>query len=117
MAQLKIAEGLLLRKQLQAKVEQLKPLRELGDRGVFSQQVQRKQVSENVDELSIVTPRITLEDLTKTYDHYATQLRKLDAALQKANWNYDLDFNEEPAPKAETVEAATGVALGMQKVV
>lgn len=83
---------------------------------MFSQQVQRKQVSDNVDELSIVTPRITLEELTKTYDHYATQLRKLDASLQKANWNFDLDFNEEPAPKAETVEAATGQKPGVQQV-
>lgn len=111
---MKIAEGLLLRKQLQAKTEQLKPLRDLGDRGVFDQQVKRTNVSENVDELTIVTPRVTLADITRTYDHYATQLRKLDAALQKANWTHDLDFKEEPAP-AETVEEATGVKPGKQK--
>lgn len=102
---MKIAEGLLLRKQLQAKTEQLKPLRDLGDRGVFDQQVKRANVSENVDELTIVTPRVSLEDITKTYDHYATQLRKLDAALQKANWTFDLDFTEE-TPPVETVAAA-----------
>lgn len=98
---MKIAEGLLLRKQLQAKTEQLKPLRDLGERGVFDQQVKRASVSENVDELTIVTPRVSLSDITATYDHYATQLRKLDAALQKANWTFDLDFTEDKMPEAE----------------
>jgi hypothetical protein len=104
---MKIAEGLLLRKQLQAKTEQLKPLRDLGERGVFDQQVKRQSVSDNVDEVTIVTPRVTLKDITSTYDHYATQLRKLDAALQKANWSFDLDFTEENPPEQPSAEKTT----------
>lgn len=97
---MKIAEGLLLRKQLQAKVDQLRPIKDLGERGAFQQNVTRRNVSENVDEVTVTTPRVSLEDLTKTYDHYATQLRKLDAALQQANWEHELKFTEEAAPVA-----------------
>jgi Family of unknown function (DUF6847) len=96
---MKIAEGLLLRKQLQSKVEQLQPLHNVGERGVFDQAVKRVNVNENLDEITITTPRITLADITKTYDHYASELRKLDSAIQQANWEYDLKYAETPPPK------------------
>ena len=95
---MKIAEGLLLRKQLQAKVEQLQPLHNVGSRGLMEQSVRRVSVNENVDELTITTPRITLSDITSTYDHYASELRKLDSALQQANWTHELEFSPIPAP-------------------
>lgn len=98
---MKVAEGLLLRKQLEAKVQQLHPIKEVGQRGVWEQIVQRRNVSDSVDELTISVPRVTLADITKTYDHYASQLRKLDAAIQKANWTNDLDFTEVDPPEVE----------------
>lgn len=95
---MKIAEALLLRKQLQAKVEQLQPLHNVGERGVFDQAVKRVSVNENVDELTITTPRITLADITRSYDHYAGELRKLDSAIQQANWTAEVEYSEKPAP-------------------
>lgn len=95
---MKIAEALLLRKQLEAKVQQLQPLKNIGDNGVFQQQTVRKQVNENVDEVTTTVPRITLADITKTYDHYASELRKLDASIQQANWTYDVSYAETAAP-------------------
>jgi hypothetical protein len=89
---MKIAEGLLLRKQLQSKVEQLQPLHQVGERGVFDQAIKRVNVNENVDEITITTPRITLSDITKSYDHFASELRKLDSSIQQANWQFDLDY-------------------------
>lgn len=56
-------------------------------------------VNENVDEITIATPRITLADITRSYDHYASELRKLDSAIQQANWQFDLEYKETPAPK------------------
>lgn len=100
---MKIAEALLLRKQLEAKVQQLQPLKMAGDNGVFETKVERRQVNDNVDEVRTQLPRITLADITKTYDHYASQLRKLDASIQKANWNFDVEFNEEDAPNTNPV--------------
>lgn len=97
-----IAEALQLRKQLQAKVEQLLPLHNVGERGVFDQTVKRVSVNENVDEITITAPRITLADITRSYDHYASELRKLDTAIQKANWVATVEYSEVPAPEAES---------------
>lgn len=96
---MKIAEALLLRKQLQDKVEQLKPLKVNGEKGVFETQTKRVNVNENVDEVTVQLPRITLSDITAQYDHYASELRKLDASIQKANWEFDVDYKETKAPK------------------
>lgn len=91
---MKIAEALLLRKQLQDKVEQLKPLKVNGDNGLFELKTERRNVSENTDEVKFQIPKVTLADVTKTFDHYASELRKLDASIQKANWEYDVDYKE-----------------------
>lgn len=98
---MKVAEGLLLRKQLEAKVQQLTPLKQVGDRGVWKQDITRRSVSDNIDEVTVVVPRITLADLTDTYDHYASELRKLDASIQQANWTNELDYKESKPPKTE----------------
>lgn len=91
---MKIAEALLLRKQLQDKVEQLKPLKVNGDQGVFEMQTKRVNVSENIDEVTLNIPKVTLADITRNYDHYASELRKIDASIQKANWEFDVDYKE-----------------------
>lgn len=91
---MKIAEALMLRKQLEAKVAQLTPLKQMGDNGVYTVQTKRTNVSESVDEITTQVPRITLEELTKEYDHYATELRKIDSSIQQANWAYDVEYTE-----------------------
>jgi len=92
---MKIAEGLLLRKQLEAKVKQLEPLKVNGEQGLYEAKSERININENVDEVKMTIPRVELKEITKEYDRYATQLRKLDASIQKANWEFDLDFKEE----------------------
>ena len=96
---MKIAEGLLLRKHLEAKIKQLEPLKLNGEKGIFEINTQRKNISENVDEVVTQLPRITLQELTNEYDHYAGELRKLDGAIQKANWQFDLDYKDAGRPK------------------
>lgn len=91
---MKIAEGLLLRKQLEAKVRQLEPLKLQGEQGVYEMKIERVKVSEEIDEARIRVPKLQMSDITSEYDKYATQLRKLDTAIQKANWEFDLDFTE-----------------------
>lgn len=91
---MKIAEALLLRKQLEAKVKQLEPIRQLGEQGLFEVKTQRTSVSEQVDSVTFQVPKVTLSNVTKTYDHYASELRKLDASIQKANWEFDVDYKE-----------------------
>lgn len=96
---MKIAEALLLRKQLEAKVKQLEPLKLHGENGLFELKTERRSVGESVDEVRFQIPKITLADVTKTYDHYASELRKIDAAIQQANWAYDVSYTE---PKLAT---------------
>lgn len=91
---MKIAEALLLRKQLEAKVKQLEPLKMQGNQGLFELQTKRINVNENTDQVTFQIPKVTLEEVTKEYDHYATELRKIDTSLQKANWQYDVDYKE-----------------------
>ena len=92
---MKIAEGLLLRKQLEAKVKQLEPLKLNGDKGFFELKTERVNINDNVDEVKLNIPKVKLADITREYDFYATQLRKLDASIQQANWATDLTYKEE----------------------
>lgn len=95
---MKLAEGLLLRKQLVSKLEQLKPLKKQADEGFFHKRVQRINVSqgtadtEGVDEVTTETPKITPKEIYEEWDQTATSLRKLDAEIQRANWTADIDF-------------------------
>ena len=96
---MKIAQALLLRKQLQEKVSQLGPVKKAGEDGLFETKLKRMKVSEDVDQLEFIVPRITMDDVTKTYDVYASALRKLDASIQQANWLYDVEFKESDIPE------------------
>lgn len=91
---MKIAEALLLRKQLEQKVEQLKPIKQLGENSLFETKVKRVNVTEAVDEITFNVPKVELKEITKEYDYYASELRKLDASIQKANWEFDVDYKE-----------------------
>jgi len=109
---MKLAQALLLRKQLEAKVRQLEPLR-LADPKMFEVQTKRMNVTDQTDEISFHVPKLQLSDVTAEYDKYATALRKLDAAIQHSNWTYDVtEFadSENPfdaAPSTTNTEAAS----------
>lgn len=89
---MKLAEALVLRKHLEAKVKQLEPLKLNGEQGLFELKTQRTKVSEEVDEVKLQIPKVTLEDVTKEYDKYSKALRELDTSIQKANWTAECEF-------------------------
>jgi hypothetical protein len=89
---MKIAEALVLRKHLEAKVEQLKPVKQIGDNGAFELKTERVKISEEVDEVKFQVPKIDMKDLTKEYDTYSKALRELDTAIQQANWTAEVAF-------------------------
>jgi hypothetical protein len=95
---MKIAQALLLRKQLERKVAQLEPIKLQGEDGLLQTKVRRVNVTAEIDEVSIQVPKITLGDVTAEYDKYASALRKLDASIQKANWEFDVDFADSQNP-------------------
>ncbi len=95
---MKIAQALLLRKQLEKKVSQLEPIKNMGDQGLFETKVKRLNVGSDIDEVSIQVPKMTLAEVTGEYDKYASALRKIDASIQKANWEFDVDFTDKENP-------------------
>jgi hypothetical protein len=88
---MKVAEALVLRKHLEAKVKQLEPIKVNGDNGVFEFKTERVNVNDQVDEVKMQIPKVQLADITKQYDMYSKALRQLDTAIQQANWLNDVD--------------------------
>jgi hypothetical protein len=78
---IKLAEALLRRKELQQKVDQL---RQINQEGLFETVVERKNVTEAVDDVIARVSKITLPQVTAGYDYYAKHLRLIDAAIQQA---------------------------------
>ena len=87
----KLAEALLRRKELQMKVDVLKQVQE---KALFEVKAQRKSVTENIDDIVAMVPKLTASQVTAEYDWHARQLRLVDAAIQQANWTFEVDVNE-----------------------
>jgi len=96
MSTIKVAEALLLRKQLEAKVKQLEQLKLAGENGVYKEEVSRRSISDNVDEIIAKVPRVSIASITAAYDHYANALRKIDGRIQEANWTNTIESDYQP---------------------
>lgn len=90
--EIKLAEALLRRKELQAKVDQLARIK---DNDMFYQvRSQRIKVMEGVDDLNLDMPKLTAAQVTAEYDFYARQLRLIDGKIQHTNWTATIDCPE-----------------------
>jgi len=81
--EIKLAEALLRRKELQGKVDKLKAIQ---DKDIFEVKHGRKAVNESWDDIVLQVPLMTASQVTAEYDWHARQLRLVDAAIQQANW-------------------------------
>ena len=84
----KLAEALLRRKELNDKVAQLKTI---NVQGLFEVKASRKNVTENIDDVVVKVPKITMAQVAAGYDWYSKQLRLVDAAIQQANWVTEIE--------------------------
>lgn len=87
----KLAEALLRRKELQGKVD---VLRQIQDKNLFEVKAQRKQVTDSIDDIVAMVPKLTASQVTAEYDWHARQLRLVDAAIQQANWTCEIEVQE-----------------------
>lgn len=87
----KLAEALLRRKELQGKVDILK---QIQDKNLFEVKAQRKQVTDSIDDIVAMVPKLTASQVTAEYDWHARQLRLVDAAIQQANWTCEIDVQD-----------------------
>jgi len=85
---IKLAEALLRRKELQQKVELLKKFRD--NQIYYEIRGQRAKVTEGLEEINANYPKLELNQVTKEYDFAARQLRLIDAAIQNANWTVNI---------------------------
>lgn len=90
--QIKLAEALLRRKELQAKVEILKKIKDT--QVYYEVRAQRVKVTDGIDELSINWPKLECKQVTKEYDYAARQLRLIDAKIQFINWTAEVEIDD-----------------------
>jgi hypothetical protein len=83
----KLAEALLRRKELQGKVDVLK---QINDKNLFEVKMSRKQITDTIDDIVLQVPKLTAAEVTAEYDWHARQLRLVDAAIQQSNWTTEV---------------------------
>ena len=91
---MKLAEALLLRKDLQQKVDRLKVI---NNQDLFEFKMQRQPVGDGIDDIKAQVPKIAFQQFTHCYDWHAKQLRRIDAAIQQANWAVEVENVEDVA--------------------
>ena len=90
--EIKLAEALLRRKELNSKVEQLFKIK---DNDMFYQlRSKRISVTDGVDNLDADFPKLIASQVTAEYDFYARQLRLIDGKIQQTNWTAVIDCPE-----------------------
>lgn len=89
--ELKLAEALLRRKELQAKVDQLRTIK---DKDLFEVRGKRTRLTDDVDDVVMQVPLLSAKQVTHEYDWYARQLRLIDAAIQQANWTVEITVDQ-----------------------
>lgn len=89
--ELKLAEALLRRKELQAKVDQLRTIK---DKDLFEVRGKRTRLTDDVDDIVMQVPLLSAKQVTHEYDWYARQLRLIDAAIQQANWTVEITVDQ-----------------------
>jgi len=85
----KLAEALLRRKELQEKVDRLRPL---NNKDLYETRSGRTKVTDSLDDVIVQVSKVSFQQFTHTYDWHAKQLRLVDAAIQQANWTAELEF-------------------------
>lgn len=84
---MKLADALLLRKELQQKVDRLK---QIDNKSIFETKTGRGPVTDGFNDMIAEVPKISFQQFTHCYDWHAKQLRKVDAIIQQANWTTDV---------------------------
>ena len=88
---MKLAQALLRRKELQQKVDLLKVI---DAKALYENRVKRVPVTDNVDQVIADVPKLTAAEVTREHDFHARQLREVDAAIQQANWNTEIEVDD-----------------------
>ena len=86
-----LAEALLIRKDLQAKIKRMETL---DSAQLFETNVRRVNVTDSVDEVTASVSKVTWEEFQKEYNTLAKELRLVDAVIQRTNWETEVTIPE-----------------------
>ena len=99
-----LAELLLRRKELEGKVRQLHAVKQ-SDMADFK--VSRVKAQDGIDEVRASVPKVTMSQVTAAHDWHAKQLRLCDAAIQRANWDTEVEVGEDVMADYVEIQALT----------
>ena len=85
-----LADALLRRKELALKVQVLTSIKRDA---LFEVKAVRKNVTENIDDIVAQVPKLSASQVTAELDWHSRQLRLVDSAIQRANWNTMVDID------------------------
>lgn len=88
---MKLAEALLRRKELQDIIARMGAIQQ---KELFEVKAKRVNVTENIDDVTAMVPKITWDEFDAAYNFHAKRLRQIDAAIQQANWTTEIDVPE-----------------------
>lgn len=87
-----LAECLLRRKELSERLARMGAIR---SKDLFETRVSRVKVTDNIDEVTAGVAKVDFAEFDKEYNNYASQLRRIDAAIQQMNWTVNVDNVDE----------------------
>ena len=96
---IKLAEALLRRKELQTKVDHLNKIKNAD---LFEVKVERRKAHEGIDDIIAQVPKLTAAEVLREHDWHARQLRLVDAAIQQANWTTVVEVQDTVMQDFET---------------
>lgn len=107
MANIALAEALLRRKELQEKVDQLRSIKE---KDIFDTKAVRRPAAEGIDDIVAKVPLLNAAAVTQEFDFYARALRRIDAIIQRTNWETQVTVEDSVMADFEpkTLERKTG---------
>ena len=99
---MQLAEALLRRKELQGR---LNVLEQIKGANIYEVVSTRKPAHEGIDDIVAKVPRLSLEEVTRSYNRCSRALRLVDAVIQRANWETEIEVdpivNEDPEAAPE----------------
>ena len=93
---IKLAEALLRRKELMGKVQMLTSIKQAN---IFEIKTTRKAAHEGIDDIVAQVPKLNASQVTAEFDWHSRQLRLVDAAIQRTNWETEVEI--EPSVMAD----------------
>jgi len=82
-----LAQCLLRRKELQ---EKLQGISNIKSQDIFEVRVVRKKAHEGIDDVTATIPKLEFNQVTAEYNYTASQLRQIDAIIQRMNWTVEI---------------------------